>query len=289
MKTNHKVQKLREVLRSEIHSMLNEMARKATVIKIGDQDKAEAVIEKIRAAGKKTWIADMVAKVIEAGDKGITQVDLAFAVGKIAKDVDKDTGENILVGRQQAINPEVRAFLSGGVFVLGTDTVEVPNTPATAEPEELTIAAEPSSEPVDNSLSEPESTDLDYDEKYLKPEEDDEEEEFEPEEKIEDEGEEEEEEDEYLKPEEDEEDDEEELSKKAAPAKSIDKLTAELDKVMKDMKSLAAEYKQAKVNNNKEKELSILAQLKEKTTLKSKLEDQIELNLGGGVEDLYDE
>ncbi len=286
-----KMNLLREFLQGEIRKVLcesdygdlTEMARKATVIKIGDEDKAQAVIEKIRAVGKKTWIADMVEKVIEVGDKGITQVDLAFAVGKVAKDYDKDTGENILVGRQQAINPEVRSFLSGGVFILGTNTVDVPNTQITAEPEELTMASEPNSEPVDNSLSEPESTDLDYDEKYLKPEEEDEEEEIEPEE-TETEEDEEEIEDTYFKSEEEEEEEEEPVSKSTTNGR-VDKLKMELDRVVSDMKNLAAEYKKSKLANDKEKELEIVSKLKEKTVLKSKLEDQIETSLGGNTDD----
>ena len=288
---SHKINLIREFLQGEIRKTLcendygdlTEMARKATVLKIGDKDKAQAVIEKIRAADKKTWIADMIEKVIEAGDEGITQVDLAFAVGKVAKDYDKETGENILVGRQQAINPEVRSFLSGGIFVLGTNTVDVPDTQITAEPEELTMASEPSSEPVDNSISEPESTDLDYDEKYLKPEEEDEEEEIEPEEIEDEEGEEE--EDTYFKSEEEEEEEEDEPAQKFVATGNVDRLKMELDRVVSDMKNLAAEYKKSKLDNNKEKELEIVSKLKEKTALKSKLEDQIETILGGDIDD----
>jgi hypothetical protein len=250
MKHTPKLQSFKEHLKSEIrvilkeeYSNVNELARIAKTLKIGDKDKAQAVIEKFKSLGKKTWIATMIEKVMEAGETGITQVDLAKALGKIDEFGD---------GRQQAINPEVRSLLDGGIFAINSATVDVP--PSVDEP---TIASEPSSAPVDNSISEPEETDLTTD---------DEEEEVE---------------DEFYKTEEEDETDEEELAQKIAPSTGVQSKAKQLDAVIKQLKDLKAEmqqialeYKKAKEEGNKGEETKLVALLKSKSAKKQELERQ---------------
>lgn len=252
MKHTSKLQSLKEHLKSEIrvilkeeYSDINELARIAKTLKIGDKDKAQAVIEKFKSLGKKTWIATMIEKVMEAGETGITQVALAKALGKVDEFGD---------GRQQAINPEVRSLLDGGVFALNSATVDVP--PSVEEP---TIASEPSSAPVDNSISEPEETDLTTDDEEY-------------EEEVEDE---------FYKAEEEEVEDEEELAQKIAPSKGVQSRAKQLDTVIKQLKDLktemqqiASEYKKAKEEGNKEEENRLVALLKTKSAQKQELERQ---------------
>jgi hypothetical protein len=250
MKHTSKLQSFKEHLKSEIrlilkeeYSEMNELARIAKTLKIGDKDKAQAVIEKFKLLGKKTWIATMIEKVMEAGETGITQVDLAKALGKIDEFGD---------GRQQAINPEVRSLLDGGVFSINSATVDVPTSV-----EEPTMASEPSSAPIDNSISEPTETDLTTD---------DEEEEVE---------------DEFYKAEEEDVEDEEELAQKIAPSKGVQSKAKQLDNVIKQLKDLknemqqiASEYKKAKEAGNKDEETRLVALLKSKSAKKQELENQ---------------
>jgi hypothetical protein len=95
---------------------LEEMARTANNIKLGDPAKV-ALIRKLYGG---TWKGNMLDVVEKAGEEGISQLELALAVGKKS---------------QPAINPAVSEFLKVGAFALSKVAG------ATAEP---TIA--PSSE-----------------------------------------------------------------------------------------------------------------------------------------------
>jgi hypothetical protein len=95
---------------------LEEMARTANNIKLGDPAKV-ALIRKLYGG---TWKGNMLDVVEKAGEEGISQLELALAVGKKS---------------QPAINPAVSEFLKVGAFALSKIAG------ATAEP---TIA--PSSE-----------------------------------------------------------------------------------------------------------------------------------------------
>jgi hypothetical protein len=95
---------------------IGEMARTANNIKLGDPAKV-ALIRKLYGG---TWKGNMLDVVEKAGDEGISQLELALAVGKKS---------------QPAINPAVSEFLKVGAFALSKVAG------ATAEP---TIA--PSSE-----------------------------------------------------------------------------------------------------------------------------------------------
>lgn len=84
---------------------VNELARVASVIKIGNKKAAEAYV----LANKGKWVSDMVQAVLDAGEAGITQPALATAIGK---------------GSQQTINPKVREFITAGVFTQGEASVK---------------------------------------------------------------------------------------------------------------------------------------------------------------------
>ncbi len=116
---------LKEALKKEIRKVLkeelDEMARIATTIKIGDPKAAAAAKEQY--AGK--WIADMITAVENAGKEGIAQPALATAIGK---------------GSQQVINPKVREFLASNVFTTGES-----DTPK-SEPK-ITKTEKPKAEP----------------------------------------------------------------------------------------------------------------------------------------------
>lgn len=223
---------------SNINPTINEMARVAKTLKIADKEAAQQVIEKFQGT-KKTWIADMITKVIESGDEGVQQVALAKAVGKVDEFGD---------GRQQAINPEVRSLLNAGVFTYGEAGVKT--EPKSEEPivePKPTKKAEPKAEPIEDTNDE---EDVEVEDEYEKID-------------TEDQGE-----------------DEEELAKKAAPSKKIQSKASELDKVIKDMKKMAAEYKKAKDSGDKKKEKELADQLKEKTKLKKQLEKEVKIDLG---------
>lgn len=227
---------------------INEMARIAKTIKISDLDKAKAVIEKVKDT-KKKWIADMIQKVIDAGDEGIAQVALAKALGKVDEFGD---------GRQQAINPEVRSLLGGDVFTFGAakmeDKPEV--TDVTTDDEDEIITSVP------DETEDEEEIDITNDDV------EDSEDEDETEADI------------FLKPDEEETEDEEEVAKKATPNKRIGSKADQLDAVITDMKKLAADYKKAKTDGDKDKEKEIADKLKEKTKLKKDLEKDIQISLG---------
>jgi hypothetical protein len=78
---------------------LEEMARTANNIKLGDPAKV-ALIRKLYGG---TWKGNMLDVVEKAGDEGISQLELALAVGKKS---------------QPAINPAVSEFLKVGAFAL---------------------------------------------------------------------------------------------------------------------------------------------------------------------------
>lgn len=107
--TMKEIIQLKEALKAEIRNILNEdlqeLARVATTIKISNLKAAQAYAD----ANKGKWVSDMVQAVIDAGDSGITQPDLAAAIGK---------------GSQQSINPKVRELLAAGVFSTGEASVK---------------------------------------------------------------------------------------------------------------------------------------------------------------------
>lgn len=257
LKENMKTTQLKEALKSEIRKVLkentediqvNEMARIAKTIKISDLDKAKAVIEKVKDT-KKKWIADMIQKVIDAGDEGIAQVALAKALGKVDEFGD---------GRQQAINPEVRSLLGGDVFTFGAakmeDKPEVTDVNTDDEDEIITS--------VPDETEDEEEIDITNDD--VEDSEDEDETEA----------------DKFLKSDEEETEDEEEVAKKATPNKRIGSKADQLDAVITDMKKLAADYKKAKTDGDKDKEKEIADKLKEKTKLKKDLEKDIQISLG---------
>lgn len=227
---------------------INEMARIAKTLKISDLDKAKAVIDKVKDT-KKKWIADMIQKVIDAGDEGIAQVALAKALGKVDEFGD---------GRQQAINPEVRSLLGGDVFTFGAAKME-------DKPEVTNITTDDEDEIITSVPDEAE------DEEEINITNDD----------VEDsEDEDETEADKFLKSDEEETEDDEEVAKKATPNKRIGSKADQLDAVITDMKKLAADYKKAKTDGDKDKEKEIADKLKEKTKLKKDLEKDIQISLG---------
>ncbi len=148
--------KLKEALKAEIRNILNEegldeLARIATTIKISNQKAAEAY----RDANKGKWVSDMVDAVIKAGDKGISQPDLATAIGK---------------GSQQTINPKVRELLAAGVFTQGEAGAKQ-DKPEKSAPK--TIALPPKNDNDNDEIVSPEDLDIDIEDDYEKPEEDD--------------------------------------------------------------------------------------------------------------------
>jgi len=238
---------------SYLDESLTEMARIAKTIKISDLEKAKAVIDKVKDT-KKKWIADMIQKVIDAGDEGIAQVALAKALGKVDEFGD---------GRQQAINPEVRSLLGGDVFTFGAAKVaDKPEaTDITTDNEDEIITSVP------DETEDEEEIDITNDD--VEDSEDEDETEA----------------DEFLKPDEEETEDDEEVAKKATPNKRIGSKADQLDAVINDMKKLAADYKKAKTDGDKDKEKEIADKLKEKTKLKKELEKDINISLGDEDED----
>jgi len=98
---------------------LEEMARTANNIKLGDPAKV-ALIRKLYGG---TWKGNMLDVVEKAGDKGISQLELALAVGKKS---------------QPAINPAVSEFLKVGAFALSkvAGTTAEPTIAPSSEEEE---------------------------------------------------------------------------------------------------------------------------------------------------------
>lgn len=144
-------------------------------------------------------------------------------------------------GRQQAINPEVRSLLGAGIFTFGEAGVPVAsanNEPIESSSEEETTETETSVEDDD--------TDVEVEDEYEKPSEDDKEVE-----------------------------DEEAIDKASTSKATGDKVSKELDNVIKDLKKLAKEYTDAKKDGNKEKEKELVAKLKEKNKKKEELEKEI--------------
>lgn len=83
-----------------------ELARLATVIKIGNPEAVNAA----RAKYKGNWKSELLDKVEQAGDAGITQVDLARELGKV-----DEFGDPV----QQLINPIVRELIASGAITKG--------------------------------------------------------------------------------------------------------------------------------------------------------------------------
>lgn len=98
---------------------LEEMARTPNKVKLGDPAKV-ALVKKLYGG---TWKGDMLDVVEKAGEEGISQLELAMAVGKKS---------------QPAINPAVSEFLKIGAFAL--------TKIASAEPEAEPTAVAPSAE-----------------------------------------------------------------------------------------------------------------------------------------------
>ncbi len=115
---------LKKYIREMVETELAEMARISTNIKIGDAQKAQAA-KKLFAG---TWLEDMIDYVIEAGEVGIPQPDLARKLGKSG---------------QQAINPKVNSFLDSGLFTKGELSV-----PKKEKPESSGVKGRPTSEKV---------------------------------------------------------------------------------------------------------------------------------------------
>jgi hypothetical protein len=90
---------IKKVTSQGIDVELKEMARTANNIKLGDPAKV-ALIRKLYGG---TWKGNMLDVVEKAGDEGISQLELALAVGKKS---------------QPAINPAVSEFLKVGAFAL---------------------------------------------------------------------------------------------------------------------------------------------------------------------------
>lgn len=83
--------------------------------------------------------------------------------------------------------------------------------------------------------------------------------------------------DDFFKVEDDDTEDEDTSAKKATPAKGVQTDAKKLDKVLSDMKALAAEYKNAK---GTEREKEIVAKLKDLNKEKVKLEKLVKASLG---------
>jgi hypothetical protein len=98
---------------------IGEMARTANNIKLGDPAKV-ALIRKLYDG---TWKGNMLDVVEKAGDEGISQLELALAVGKKS---------------QPAINPAVSEFLKVGAFALSkvAGTTAEPTIAPSSEEEE---------------------------------------------------------------------------------------------------------------------------------------------------------
>ena len=103
---------------------LDEMARTANNIKLGDPAKI-ALVKKLYGG---TWKGNMLDVVEKAGDEGISQLELALAVGKKS---------------QPAINPAVSEFLKIGAFSLAktSSSQKEPTLVAPSAEEEEWLAA----------------------------------------------------------------------------------------------------------------------------------------------------
>lgn len=132
-------------------TQINELARVANVIKIGNLKAAQAYAE----ANKGKWVSDMVKAVIDAGGDGITQPALASQIGK---------------GLQQTINPKVRELIDAGVFTQGEAGPKI----AQSKHEKPIKSIDPKSTKT-NSLEDDE--DIEIEDDFLKSDEDNEEDE----------------------------------------------------------------------------------------------------------------
>jgi hypothetical protein len=123
---------------------LKEMARTANNIKLGDPAKI-ALVKKLYGG---TWKGDMLDVVEKAGEEGISQLELAMAVGKKS---------------QPAINPAVSEFLKIGAFSLAkkASSKEEPTFVAPSAEEEEWLAA--ADEKDDWEKTDDEDEDLDKD------------------------------------------------------------------------------------------------------------------------------
>jgi len=108
---------------------VNEMARTPNNVKVGDPAKM-AIAKKLYGG---TWKGDLLDVVEKAGEEGISQLELAKAVGKSS---------------QPAINPSVNEFLKIGAFALtktttpkAVDKEETPIEEPETDIEEPTVAA----------------------------------------------------------------------------------------------------------------------------------------------------
>jgi hypothetical protein len=110
---------IKKVTSQGIDVELKEMARTANKIKLGDPAKV-ALIRKLYGG---TWKGNMLDVVEKAGEEGISQLELALAVGKKS---------------QPAINPAVSELLKVGAFALSkvAGAIEEPTVAPSSEEEE---------------------------------------------------------------------------------------------------------------------------------------------------------
>jgi hypothetical protein len=125
---------------------LDEMARTPNKVKLGDPAKV-ALVKKLYGG---TWKGDMLDVVEKAGEEGISQLELAMAVGKKS---------------QPAINPAVSEFLKIGAFALtktaGAEPEAEPTVVAPSAEEEEWMAAADADEKDDWEKAEDEDEDTD--------------------------------------------------------------------------------------------------------------------------------
>jgi len=106
---------IKKVTSQGIDVELKEMARTANKIKLGDPTKV-TLVKKLYGG---TWKGDMLDVVEKAGEEGISQLELALAVGKKS---------------QPEINPSVNEFLKIGAFALSKVAAPEPTPAPSAAP-----------------------------------------------------------------------------------------------------------------------------------------------------------
>lgn len=117
---------IKKVTSQGIDVELKEMARTANNVKLGDPAKV-ALLRKLYGG---TWKGNMLDVVEKAGEEGISQLELALAIGKKS---------------QPAINPAVSEFLKVGAFALSKvagASAETPTVAPSSEEEEWMVDAD---------------------------------------------------------------------------------------------------------------------------------------------------
>jgi len=136
---------IKKVTSQGIDVELKEMARTANKIKLGDPAKV-TLVKKLYGG---TWKGDMLDIVEKAGEEGISQLELALAVGKKS---------------QPEINPSVNEFLKIGAFALSKvaapePTPTLPTTPSGDEDEWEVAASDVEKDEWEKAEDEDEDTD----------------------------------------------------------------------------------------------------------------------------------